>query len=88
MIFSVQHYLEDYFHQRNFRDIDQYAVKLANLYARKRQSEQPVRFLKAMRRIQTVFYKNNSEIERAPTEKEILRRLDGKFQKKASKRLT
>lgn len=88
MIFSVQHYLEDYFHQRNLRDVDQYAVKLANLYARQREGKQATGFLKAMRRVQTVFYKNNSNIGRAPTEREILRRLDGKFQKKISERLT
>jgi hypothetical protein len=83
MIFLIQRYLEDYFHKRNLRDADQYAVTLANLYARKRGAERVAGMLQSMRRVQTVFYKNNTEIERVPTEKEILRRLDAKFQKKS-----
>jgi len=84
MIFSVQHYLEDYFHQRNLHDVDQYAVKLANLYARKRPTSGDEDILKSMRRIQTVFYGNNSEVDRTLVEREILRRLDRKFKKKLS----
>ncbi len=84
MIFSIQHYLEDYFHQRNFSDVDQYAVKLANLYARRRKDHAEAEFLKAMRHLQTVFYRNNSEFDRASVERDILRRLDRKFKKKLS----
>lgn len=84
MIFSIQHYLEDYFHQRNLSDVDQYAVKLANLYARRRKDHAEAEFLKAMRHLQTVFYRNNSEFDRASVERDILRRLDRKFKKKLS----
>jgi hypothetical protein len=84
MIFSIQHYLEDYFHQRNLLDTDQYAIKLANLYARKRHTAIDEDILKSMRRIQTVFYGNNSQPDRPLLEREILRRLDRKFKKKLS----
>jgi hypothetical protein len=84
MIFSVQHYIEDYFDQRNLLDVDQYAVKLANLYTRNRPDASDDDILKSMRRIQTVFYGNNSELDRSFLEREILRRLDRKFKKKLS----
>lgn len=32
MIFSVQHFIEDYFHRRGLTDLDQFAVRLANAY--------------------------------------------------------
>src|SRR5216684_4722264 len=82
MIFSIQHYLEDFFNQRNLEDVDQYAVKLANLYAGKRQTAKDEYILESMRRIQTVFYRNNAELDRPFLEREILRRLDRRFKKK------
>lgn len=81
MIFVVQHYLEDYFNRRNLTDPDQYAVKLANLYGRRRSACQAAEFLKAMQRIQTVFYRSNAELNRSRVERELLIRLDAKFQK-------
>jgi len=84
MIFSIQHYLEDYFHQRNLSDVDQYAVKLANLYALRRSGKAEPDFLKAMSRLQTVFYRNNSHLNRASVERDMLLRLDRKFKKKLS----
>jgi Holliday junction resolvase len=81
MIFSIQNYLEDYFHRRNLRDLDQYAVKIANRYARRRKSESESAFLNGMRRLQTTFYKNNSSLNRNAVERDILNRLDYKFQK-------
>jgi hypothetical protein len=84
MIFSVQHYIEDYLDQRNLLDVDQYAVKLANLYTSKRADASDEDILKSMRRVRTVFYGNNSELDRSSLEREILRRLDRKFKKKLS----
>jgi hypothetical protein len=55
MIFSIQHYLEDYFHQRNLNDVDQYAVKLANLYALQREQKTEPDFLKAMSRVHCIL---------------------------------
>lgn len=82
MIFSVQHYLEDYFNRRNYSDPDQYAVKLANLYGRRRANEKRNEFLKAMRRIQTVFYRSNDQLDRSQIEQHLLKLLDANFQKK------
>jgi hypothetical protein len=84
MIFSIQHYLEDYFDQRNLSDVDQYAVKLANLYALRRKAETEADFLKAMRRLRTVFYRNNRKVDRGSVERDILLRLDRSFKKKLS----
>lgn len=82
MIFSIQHHLEDYFEHRNLKDVDQYAVKLANLYAKKRHNAKDEVILKSMRRIQTVFYRNNSELDRTVFESGILHSLDQRFKKK------
>jgi hypothetical protein len=57
----------------------QYAVKVANLYAAKREAQTEPDFLKAMRRLQTVFYRNKRSLDRACSEREILQRLDRKF---------
>jgi hypothetical protein len=77
MIFSIQRYLEDSFDRRGLRDVDQYAVKLANLYARRRHEEADATFLKSLRRVRTAFYRNNPALARAPFEEELLRRLAG-----------
>ena len=84
MIFSIQHFLEDYFHHRNLSDVDQYAVKLANLYALRRKGKTGADFLKAMSRLQTVFYRNNSHLNRASLERDMLLHLDRRFKKKLS----
>jgi hypothetical protein len=84
MIFSIQHYLEDYFHQRNLSDVDQYAVKLANLYALRRTGKTEPDFLKVMNRLQTAFYRNNSQLDRKSVERDLLMRLDRRFKKKLS----
>jgi len=81
MIFSIQHFLEDYFHHRNLSDVDQYAVKLANLYALRRKGKTGADFLKAMSRLQTVFYRNNSHLNRASLERDMLLHLDRRFKK-------
>lgn len=83
MIFSVQHYLEDYFHRRNYSDPDQYAVKLANLYGLRRAGQKRDEFLKAMHRVQTVFYRRNEKLDRAQIEQHLLKLLDANFQKKS-----
>lgn len=87
MIFSIQRYLEDYFERKNLSDVDQYAVKLAHFYVRRRKAEPEAEFLKGMHRLQTAFYRNNAGLARPSVEREILRRLDAKFQKKIPKQL-
>jgi hypothetical protein len=82
MIFSIQRFLEDYFGRRSFRDLDQYAVSLANLYDRERGRRSQKSFLLSMHRLRTVFYRNNHRLDRTDFEKSLVMLLDGKFKKK------
>jgi hypothetical protein len=82
MIFSVQRFLEDYFHRCGFGDTDQYAVSLATLYDRKRQLKTVPAFLSAMKHLRTGFYKRNERLQRAAFEKKLLTLLDSEFKKK------
>jgi hypothetical protein len=82
MIFSIQRYLEDYFERRGLSDIDQYSVSLANLYSRRRSMVSEDQFISLMRKIRTVFYKNNPTLNRPEFDKSLLNILDRKFEKK------
>lgn len=82
MIFSIQSYLEDYFNRSGLADIDRYAVSLAVLYDRQRHRESAGKFLSAMRRMRTAFYRRNTTVSRARFEKKLLQALDSKFKKK------
>jgi chemotaxis methyl-accepting protein methylase len=82
MIFSVQRYLEEYFNNRGLSDPDQYAVLLAKLYDRERSSKTVTEFLSAMKRIRTVFFRRNANLERDKFNRNILTLLDSKFKKK------
>lgn len=86
MIFSIQRYLEDYFHRRNLEDMDQYAVSLANLYDRERRGMKEDEFLRSVRRLRTVFFKKNSHVDRGRFERNLLGALDRRFKKKISTR--
>jgi hypothetical protein len=83
MIYSIQSYLENYFHRRGFEDVDNYAVNLARLYNHHRHRSSVQSFLTAMRRIRTVFYKQNATGQRPAFEKRLLGLLDSHFKKKA-----
>lgn len=82
MIFSVQRYLEDYFERRGLTDIDQYAVKVANVYSQRRSGGNQAQLLRTMRSIRTAFFRNNPNIERVNFERKLLEQLDRHFQKK------
>jgi hypothetical protein len=82
MIFSIQRYLEDYFHRCGLNDTDQYAVNLATLYDRERHGKTGPVFLSAMRHLRTAFYRRNGKTQRETFEKRILSLLDAKFKKK------
>lgn len=85
MVFSIQRYLEDYFHRRGLEDLDQYSVKLANAYVKHRPNRDDAEFLSSLSRIRTVFYRNNSSLDRAVFEKKLLSLLDRNFKKKLKK---
>jgi hypothetical protein len=82
VIFSIQRYLEDYLQRVGLNDPDQFAVHLAKLYDSARHSKSDVAFLAAMKRIRTVFYRTNSQMQRGPFERKLLTMLDAKFKKK------
>jgi hypothetical protein len=82
MIFSLQRFVEDYLQHRGLRDVDQYAVKVSNLYARERRRKTNKLFLQTIRRIRTVFYRNNSQLDRPSFEKSLVSVLDNQFKKK------
>jgi hypothetical protein len=82
MIFSVQRYLEDYFERRQLRDVDQYAVAVANRYAAQRRASSRSHLERSLRSIRTVFFRNNPGLDRATFEHDLVTRLDGRFLKK------
>lgn len=84
MVFALQRFLEDYFGRRGLRDVDQYAVNLANLYDREREGRSEKSFLRSAHRIRTIFYRNNRHLTRAAFERSILAVLDEQFKKKAN----
>ncbi|HZH33012.1 MAG TPA: hypothetical protein VEY11_19750 [Pyrinomonadaceae bacterium] len=82
MIFSVQRYLEDYFESLGLRDVDQYAVKLANVYSTLSPDSKDADALSSIHRIRTVFFRNNYDIERSEFESRVLALLNRQFKKK------
>jgi hypothetical protein len=82
MIYSIQSYLENYFNRCGLVDPDQYAVNVARLYDRQRHGKKTPAFLSSMKRIHTVFYKQNARTQRPTFEKRVLTLLDSKFKKK------
>jgi hypothetical protein len=84
MLFSAQRHLEDYLEKRNFVDVDQYAVRLSNLYVRKRASSSDADLLMAVGRIRTAFYRRNGVQNRRALERDFLTRLNSRFRKDAA----
>jgi hypothetical protein len=82
MIFSIQRCLEDYFNRCGCDDPDLYAVSLAQLFDSERGGKTAPEFLSAMKRIRTVFYKRNNQLQRSTFERKILTFLDSRFKKK------
>jgi len=82
MIFSIQHHLEDHLNRRGLTDVDQYAVKIANLYDRSRAARTQKQFLVLMGRIRTAFFSANRNLNRLQFETALLNQLDKRFQKK------
>ncbi len=82
MIFSVQRYLEDYFQRRGLTDSDQYAVKVANFYARLQPATTENDSLRLLHRIRTTFFRANTNLDRSKFESELLKLLKREFKKK------
>ena len=82
MIFSIQRYLEDYFERLGLSDVDQYAIKLANIYSSLSSTSPDEDVLRSIRRIHTVFFRNNDSLDRTEFESRLLAALNRKFKKK------
>jgi hypothetical protein len=83
MIFSVQRYIEDYLERRGLSDVDQYAVKIANLYVQLRPTASDANLLQAMRGARTVLFRNHADLNRKEFEASLLKALNRNFQKKS-----
>jgi hypothetical protein len=81
MIFSIQRYVEDYLSRRGIDDLDQYAVRVANLYDTSRDEVSKDDFLSRMRKVRTVLFGNNTSLDRPEFESALLGRLDQNFRK-------
>ena len=86
MLFRVQRYLEDNFERRGLSDPDQFAVRLANIYAVHRASSSKTGFCARMSRVRTVFFKANQGLSRGPFLQQLLDSLDARFKKKRMSR--
>ena len=82
MIFSVQRFLEDYFERRGLADVDQYAVRIANLFARPGAETAQDKFAHDLARVRTVFYRRNTQLARRDFEGQIVAVLCSRFKKK------
>lgn len=84
MIFSIQRFVEDYLQRRGLSDHDQYALRVANLYASRHGAEPDKDFLITVHRLRTSLFKNNRELSRDTVERQILAALDSKFKGKTA----
>jgi hypothetical protein len=84
MIFSIQGFLEDYLQRRGLSDGDQYAVRVANLYASRRSIGRDNDFLARLHRVRTSLFRNNKELSRDDVERQILAALDRKYKGKTA----
>jgi hypothetical protein len=84
MIFSIQRFVEDYLQRRGLSDGDQYAVRVANIYASRRGIGPDKDFLATLHGLRTSLFRNNRGLDRAEVERQILGALDGKFKGKTA----
>jgi hypothetical protein len=84
MIFSVQRFLEDYFQRRDLADVDQYAIRLANVYDRHEPEASEATLVRDIGRVRTTFYSRNKGVNRRQFEAELANLLRRQFKKKSS----
>jgi hypothetical protein len=81
-IFSVQRFLEDHFERRGLADVDQYAVRVANLFDRLGPSTTDKTLAIDLGRIRTVFFRRNGDLDRKVFELRLAATLCRRFKKK------
>ena len=71
MIFSVQRFVEDHVERRGLADVDQYAIRVANVFECLgfRVSEKVLS--RAFSRIRIAFFRRNQELERKEFEVQL-----------------
>lgn len=76
--------MEDYLQRRGLSDGDQYAVRVANLYASRRKIGRDKDFLNMLRRLRTSLFRNNRGLNRGDVERQILAALNSRFKGKTA----
>ena len=82
MIFAVQRFLEDHFERRGLADVDQYAIRVANLFDRVGPEVREEALAQQLARLRTAFYRRNHNIDRKEFEAQLAATLRRRFQKK------
>ena len=82
MIFSVQHFLEDHFERRRLADVDQYAIRVANLLERLGPKASEERLARELAGVRTAFFRRNREVRRKEFEAKLAATLKARFSKK------
>jgi hypothetical protein len=82
MIFSVQRFLEDHFERRGLSDVDQYAIKVANVFERLDPNTSKEDMARELGRLRTAFYRRNHELDRRHFEAGLAATLRKRFKKK------
>lgn len=82
MIFSVQRLVDEYITRRGLADVDQYAVKVANLYDRMSAKPDVDSLAKTLATVHTVFFRRNQGIDRKQFEQALAVRLSQNVKKK------
>ena len=82
MIFSVQRFLEDHFERRGLTDVDQYAIRVANVFERLGHGASEEALVRQLRRLRTVFFRRNGDLDRQVFEQRLAITLRRRFPKK------
>ncbi len=82
MIFSIQRLVEEYITRRGLADVDQYAVKVANLYDRMAAQPDTDSLAKALSTVRTTFFRRNAAVDRKRFEQALSVRLAQSLKKK------
>ncbi len=82
MIFSVQRFLEDHFERRGLADVDQYAIRVANVFERLGPRASEGTLARELGRLHTVFFRRNHDLDRKEFETRLAATLRRRFQKK------
>lgn len=82
MIFAVQHFLEDHFARRGLADVDQYAIRVANVFDQQGSAVSEKVLARELSRLRTVFFRRNTGLDRREFEAALSAALRRRFPKK------